>query len=252
MIDCYFGDCLDILPKLKDKSVDLVIADLPYEKVEQQWDKIIDMAKLWPELNRVCVDDAAIIMFGSQPFTSLVITSNLKNFKYTWVWRKDKGSNFAQVKRSPFKEHEDIAVFSTGRAATKYFPIMEERNGNGLNLIGSDYIGNSKPSKKDIYGGRMTPQKKTVSKLRYPSSVQKFNREGGWFATQKPVALLEYLIKTYSKTGTILDPTAGSMSLAIACSNLKRDCICIEKDPENFQIGIDRLTSEKITFNKYE
>lgn len=239
----FLGDCLEILPTLADDSVDLVLADLPFEKIEQDWDKMVDLTKLWAQLNRVCKKDAPIVMFGSQPFTSVLVSSNLKNFKHGWVWQKDKGANFAQVKRSPMKEHEDIVVFSTGRGPIKYFPIKEERKGAGVKCIGKEYVANATPDKNDINGGRMVPKRGITTELRYPSSIQKFNREVGWFSTQKPVDLLSYLIKTYSEpNAVVLDPTMGSCSTGVACIKTQRQFIGIEKNKDHYDLCIKRIS----------
>lgn len=234
----------NILPKLADKSIGLVLTDPPYKKTQQKWDTDVDWAKLWPELNRVCVDDAAIVIFGSQPFTSIVVCSNLKNFKHEWIWQKDKGANFAQVKRSPMKEHENIVVFSTGRAMPKYYPIKEQRKGNGLNLIGNDYMSNTKSREEDMNCGRMTSVKGVTTELRYPSSIQKFNRESGFHCVQKPLKLLSYLIKTYSNPGDlVLDCFMGSGSTNIAAMELGRRSIGIEKDENIFKIAQTRINT---------
>ena len=202
----YNEDCLIRLPQIPDKSVDCLIADLPYGSSEMMWDQIVPMNKLWPEFNRVCKDNAAIILFGSQPFTSSLVMSNPKNFKHEWIWKKDKGANFAHVKRAPMKEHENIVVFGTGRAPTKYFPQKQEREGNGKNLVGTKYVANLGAKSESISGPRMKEREGKVSELRYPSSVQYFNRQTGLHPTQKPEKLLQYLVLTYSEVGdTILD-----------------------------------------------
>lgn len=248
VIECVNKDCLEHLPSIPDKYFDLILCDLPYFYAKScKWDLPVPLDQLWPQLNRIAKDNAPIVHFGSQPFTSMLVMSNLKNFKYEWIWQKDKGSNFVHVKRSPFKEHENIVVFGTGREDPNYFPIMEARSGNGLNLIGTQYYSNSQEDPNSVTGPRLKKKKGKIEELRYPKSVQKFNRETGWFATQKPVSLLEYLIKTYSKEGdTVLDPTGGSFSTAIACYNLKRNCLCIEKDEDNFNNGTTRLQEEGI------
>jgi site-specific DNA-methyltransferase (adenine-specific) len=242
MLKLHLSSWQDTLPTLEDGSIDLVLTDPPFKKTALSWDTDVDWPRLWGELNRICKPDAAIIMFGSQPFTSLMIMSNYKNFKHEWIWQKDKGANFAQVKRSPMKEHENVAVFSTGRGPIKYFPQMQQRSGNGLNLIGTEYVGNSKPSSGDINGGRMKSVRKTIDELRYPSSIQKFNRETGFHPTQKPVDLGQYLIRTYSVEGdTVLDPFMGSGSFGVSAAKEKRNYIGIDSDETSYNAAKTRL-----------
>lgn len=241
-MELYNEDCLDRLPLIADKSIDCIIADLPYGSSEMKWDQIIPMDKLWKEFNRICKDNAAIVMFGSQPFTSILVNSNIKNFKHEWIWKKDKGANFAHVKRAPMKEHENIVVFGTGRAPTRYFPQKQEREGNGKNLIGTKYVANLGAKSESISGPRMKEREGRVSELRYPSSVQYFNRQTGLHPTQKPLQLLNYLVLTYSESGdTILDPSMGSGTTGVAAAELGRNFIGIELDGEIFNKAKERI-----------
>lgn len=200
------------------------------------------MEQLWVQFNRIAKDNAAIVLFGSQPFTSVLVASNIKNFRHEWIWQKDKGANFAHVKRSPMKEHENIVVFSTGRALPKYFPQMQKRTGNGLNLIGNEYVANLGKNPLSVTGPRLKEKRGTVSELRYPSSVQKFNRETGLAPTQKPLKLLEYLVLTYSEEGdTVLDCTMGSGTTGVAAVKLNRNFIGMEIDPATFEKAKNRI-----------
>lgn len=239
----YHGDCLQIMKELPDKSVDMILCDLPYGTTACKWDTIIPFDKLWEQYNRIIKDNGAIVLTASQPFTSALIMSNIKMFKYEWIWQKAVGSNFATLKYQPMKEHENIIVFSKG--THNYYPIMQERAESGkarLNYGHSGSITGEANGTQKFQG--FTPD--TYNKeLRNPSSVQYFNnREScrGLHPTQKPVALMEYLIKTYTNKGdVVLDNCAGSMTTGIACQNTGRDFIMIEKDEHYFNIGKKRL-----------
>lgn len=248
MIKLYNDDYNNILKNIEDNIIDCIIADLPYNITACKWDKdIIDLEQLWKYYNRIIKDNGNIILFGSQPFTSKLISSNIKNFKTEWIWKKNKGSNFATVKYVPFKEHESIIIFKKDKSKVKakYNPQFEERNKAGKerakyttsNKVTTDII-NSKSFKEQ--------DKRRVSKeLRYPSSVQSFNVERtGLHPTQKPVAVLKYLIKTYTdENDLILDNVMGSGSTGVAAKNLNRNFIGIEKDKKYFNTAKKRLTN---------
>lgn len=239
------GDCLDVLPLIPDKSIDLVLADLPFNISLCAWDTPIPLDILWDHFRRICKDVSTVVLFGTQPFTSRLVMSNPKAFRHEWIWEKDKGANFAHVKRSPFKEHENIVVFNPNKR-NKYFPIMEKRRGNGLNLIGAEYIPNYNKGRETIVGAKFPEGKKSITtELRYPRSIQRFNRETGLHPTQKPLELIDYLVKTYSEEGDrVLDPTAGSFTTAVSCARLNRSYICIEKDEQFYNIGVNRLNGQ--------
>tara|TARA_R100000734_G_scaffold14573_1_gene10743 strand:+ start:277 stop:1032 length:756 start_codon:yes stop_codon:yes gene_type:complete len=241
MIDLYNGDCLEVMKSIRDNSIDSIITDPPYGTTACKWDNVIPFEAMWEQLNRIIKPNGAIVLFGSEPFSSALRMSNIKNFKYDWIWEKNRGSNFALVKYQPMKEHEVISVFSY--KTHKYYPIKEKRKGNGLERIKANYnIG------KACNTIRM---KKTIcttqgQELRQPSSIQKFNTtEKGikrQHPTQKPVALIEYLIKTYTKENeTVLDFTMGSGTTGVACKNLNRYFIGIEKDKNYFEIASKRI-----------
>lgn len=238
----FLGDCLDIMPNIPSQSIDMILCDLPYGTTACKWDSIIPFDKLWEQYGRVIKPNGAIALTSSQPFTSFLVTSNPKWFRHEWIWQKNRGSNFALLKWQPFKEHESVLVFSKETAA--YHPIMEERSENGKsrcaytfnNKVTSETINN------DTFYNQDGERRKLDENLRNPSSVQKFNTEVGLHPTQKPVALFEYLIKTYTKEGDlVLDNTAGVFTTAIACLNTNRKYIVIEKEQEYFDKGMKRI-----------
>lgn len=242
-IDLIHGDCLVEMQRIPDKSVDMVLCDLPYGTTACKWDVVIPFDKLWEQYSRIVKGNGAIVLFGSQPFTSLLVASNLPMFKYEWIWKKAVGSNFATTKFMPMKEHENILVFGKGKL--KYNPIPQPRSEGGKKRC--DY-GHSGGQTGKVYNSISFKgfDKSTYDKdFRCPSSVQYFNnREScrGLHPTQKPVALLEYLIKTYSNEGdTILDNTMGSGSTMVACVNTKRNGIGIELDDNYFKIAQERV-----------
>ena len=235
------GDCLEKMKNIPDKSIDMILCDLPYGTTACKWDIIIPFKPLWEQYNRIIKDNSAIVLFGSQPFTSALIMSNLKMFKYEWIWEKDAGSNFATVKYQPMKEHENILVFGKGK--TRYFPIMQERIGSRK---GKETTTIDSGRKDSVYGTQEGRGILKVGKLRYPRSIQRFNRERGLHPTQKPVKLLEYLIKTYTNEGeVVLDNCMGSGSTGVACLNINRKFIGIEKDEEYFEIACNRIKEVK-------
>ena len=231
------GDCLEVMKSIPDKSIDMILCDLPYGTTACIWDIIIPFKPLWEQYNRIIKDNSAIVLFGSQPFTSALIMSNLKMFKYEWIWEKDAGSNFTTVKYQPMKEHENILVFGKGK--TRYFPIMQERIGSRK---GKETTTIDSGRKDSVYGTQEGRGILKVGKLRYPRSIQRFNRERGLHPTQKPVKLLEYLIKTYTNEGElVLDNCMGSGSTGVACLKTNRKFIGIEQDDKYFEIAYNRI-----------
>jgi len=234
---------------IADKSVDMILCDLPYGTTACKWDTIIPFEPLWGQYKRIIKDNGAIVLTASQPFTSALVMSNIKMFKYEWIWEKAVGSNFATVKYQPMKEHENILVFGYGRI--NYYPIMEERKG-GCRGKTPDYTNTKSKSiglKTEVYNSLPSNRDgKVYGELRNPSSVQKINNripsDRGIHPTQKPVALFEYLIKTYTNEGDlVLDNCAGSGTTGVACKNLNRNCILIEKDEEYFKIAERRINN---------
>lgn len=237
----YHGDCLEVMKQLPDNSIDMVLCDLPYGMTACKWDCIIPFEDLWSSYKRICKKNAAIVLFGSMPFSALLVSSNLKAYKHDWIWQKNAGSNFGCVKYQPMREHEQIMVFCYGKPT--YNPIMQERAESGWKRQKTPVKLNVCCSDPDMYGGIKTGViEKYISPLRYPSSVQKFNRERGLHPTQKPVALCEYLIKTYTNEGmTVLDNCMGSGTTGVACVNTGRDFIGIELDEHYFEVARERI-----------
>jgi site-specific DNA-methyltransferase (adenine-specific) len=238
----YHADCFDIMPKIESKSIDLILADLPYGTTACKWDSVLPLDKLWNEYKRIIKDNGAIVLTASQPFTSILVLSNLENFKCEWIWEKNAGSNFANMKYQPMKEHESVLVF--GLNSVLYNPIMEQRSKGGLERVKSGIMTFSANKNEDyVYGDfKKETFKKQVNELRFPRSIQKFNRERGLHPTQKPVELLKYLIKTYTNKGmTILDNTMGSGSTGVAAKMLQRNFIGIEKELNYFDIAQKRI-----------
>ena len=242
MIKLYKGDCLEIMKEIPDGSIDAIITDPPYGTTACKWDSVIDFELMWEQLNRIVKHNGAIVLFGSEPFSSALRMSNIKNYKYDWIWKKNRGSNFATLKYQPFKEHEIISVFNKHN----YYPIKEERS-NGGKARAKYKINASNTGKRDTLNNMKSTDLGYIDKnLRYPSSVQKFNTEVGKHPTQKPVALMEYLIKTYTNENElVLDFTMGSGSTGDACKNTKRNFIGIEKDENYFKIAEKRIKETK-------
>ena len=246
MIQLIKGDCLELMKDIPDKSIDAIICDLPYGTTACKWDTIIPFEPLWEQYKRIIKDNGAIVLFGSEPFSSALRMSNIKNFKYDWVWEKNRGSNFALVKYQPMKEHEMISVFSFN--THKYYPIKQQRKGSGLERIKGNF---NTGKASNITGIKQTICTTQGQELRQPSSIQKFNTtEKGIkrvHPTQKPVALLEYLIKTYTNEGdVVLDNTMGSGTTGVACANLNRNFIGIELDEGYFNIAKERINKAQL------
>jgi site-specific DNA-methyltransferase (adenine-specific) len=200
-----------------------------------KWDNIIPFEPLWEQYERIITDNGAIVLFGSEPFSSQLRMSNLKMYKHDWVWNKKKAGNIFLAKYQPMKIHENIMIFGKGKIA--YFPIMVERDKikKSKNYGTGETMGGNRKKEEKVY---MYDKKNPISILEFSNASQK----GKVHPTQKPVALLEYLIKTYTNENeTVLDNCAGSMSTAIACLNTNRKGIMIEKDKEYFNIGCERI-----------
>ena len=211
------GDCLKLMNNIADGSVDMVMADPPYGTTACKWDSIIDLDAMWAHLKRVIKPNGAIVMTASQPFTSALVMSNPEMFRHEWVWIKNRGSNFANTVREPMKEHESVLIFSRGKWV--YNRQMQPRTGGGIKLIGSSQTQDTKTENYGKFAGKDIQ----LPKLRVPSSWQKFNTACGGektkHPTQKPVALMEYLIRTYTNPGeTVLDFAMGSGTTGVACA----------------------------------
>lgn len=236
--EIWHGDCLELMKNIPDKSVDMVLCDLPYGTTACKWDVIIPFDKLWENYNRICKDSASICLFGNEPFSSNLRTSCLSKFKYDWIWDKGVGVNFLHVKREPMKVYEVISVFGQSKKA-KYFPqmIQREKPIKKSNNIAGESSGYSLVDEK--YIGKIYDQK-------YPEAILEFSSRSkgsrGLHPTQKPIPLLEYLIKTYTENGDlVLDNCAGSGSTLVAAKNLNRQFIGIEKEKEYYEICLKRL-----------
>jgi len=230
------GDCLEVMKGIPDKSTDMILADLPYGTTACKWDTIIPFEPLWKQYKRIIKDNGAIVLTASQPFTSALVMSNLKMFKYCWTWDKITAKGHLVAKIRPLQQTEDILVF--GEKRINYFPIMIDRPKNKIETT-------SEHKRTEIMGGISKGYRKTYTQW-YPKTLLKFKVERGFHPTQKPVALFEYLIKTYTNEGDlVLDNCAGSFTTAIACENLKRNWICIEKEAEYCEIGRKRIEENR-------
>lgn len=234
-IELWQGDCLKLMNNIPDKSVDCIITDLPYGSTQCKWDTIIPFEPLWKQYNRVIKDNGAIVLFGTEPFASHLRLSNLKNYKYDWIWDKVKGTGFLNAKKQPMRNHELISVFYKKQCT--YNP--QKTYGHKMK---KSY--RSKDLQTEVYG-EMKNDYTYESTQRYPRSIQVFSTDtqnSSLHPTQKPVALIEYLIKTYTNEGeVILDSCAGSMTTGVAAINTHRKVICIENDNEIFEVGRNRI-----------
>lgn len=234
----YLGDCLELMKNIPDKSVDAIICDLPYGTTSCSWDVIIPFDKLWEQYNRVCKENAAIVLFGQEPFTSVMRMSNILNWKYDWYWEKERITNIAQVKKRAGKTVETISIFYKKQCT--YNPQMIKYNGPlRTNKVKDGKMGKlTDSSEKKVFEYNDTG-------FRYPTQVLKFQRDclkSNLHPTQKPLLLCEYLIKTYTNHGDIvLDNSCGSGTTLLAAKNLNRQFIGIEKEKEYYDICLKRL-----------
>ena len=246
-----FGDCLERMKEIPDGSVDLVLTDPPYGTTACKWDSVIDFDLMWEQLKRVIKPNGAIVLFGSEPFSSKLRCSNLEMFKYDWIWEKSKGSNFTQAKNMPIKFHETISVFSKGKTIHKSQSANRmPYNPQGLIKVDKKWSRPKKYETEHKLSRDSHKLERVIEFENYPKSILKFtnsdNRERGLHPTQKPVALLEYLIKTYTQEGeTVLDFTMGSGSTGVACLNTNRKFVGIEMDANYYEIACDRLNNNQ-------
>jgi site-specific DNA-methyltransferase (adenine-specific) len=211
----------------------MVLVDLPYGTTACKWDSIIPLDKLWEQYNRICKKDAAMVFTAAQPFTTILAASNLKNFRYEWIWEKPQGTNPMNAKVMPLKSHENVLVFY--RKKSIYNPQM---------WYSTPYSGFSSDTSKigEVYSSAKSKHRNNPEGSRYPKTVLKFKQEKGFHPTQKPVSLMEYLIKTYSNEGeTILDNCMGSGTTGVACIITNRKFIGIEMDENYYKIAEDRI-----------
>lgn len=242
------GDCLDVMATLPSASVDLILCDLPYGTTACSWDAVIPFEPLWAQYRRLIRGNGAVVLTASQPFTTVLIASNLKEYKATWYWRKERGTNFVQAKRYPMRVIEDCCVFCPG-GTPKYYPIMRDvkpykhvlpqpKNGQAQHMDSTSL---------DANGQRII---KSYDKA-YPTNILEYPRENmakgkSLHPTQKPVALMEYLIRTYTNAGdTVLDNCMGSGTTGVAAIQSGRRFIGIERDPDYFAIAKGRVLGTK-------
>lgn len=234
----YCDDCLNIMPDISDKSIDMILCDLPYGTTACKWDVVIPFELLWKQYKRIIKDNGAIVLFGSQPFTTILISSNIKMFRHEWIWKKTKASGFQLANKIPMKGHENILVFYK-RLPTynpqKVFVGIKDRR--------KTYNKTNPSSNFPIASGK--GQVRKDDGYRFPVTVQEFSNSDKTkrlHPTQKPVALFEYLIKTYTNKGDlVLDNCAGSGTTGVACKNLGRDYILIEKEEKYVEIARNRI-----------
>lgn len=244
--DIYLGDCLELMNGIKDKSVDMILCDLPYGTTQNKWDSVIPFDKLWKQYNRIIKGNGAIALFGNEPFTSKLIVSNIESFKYNWIWQKNKSTGFLNSKKQPLNDNETISIFYKKQCV--YNPQMTIAD----KIYSRGYVTRNKEKnlqQSDNYGEQKSFLQ-VDNGLRYPKRIQYFDNNftrKQLHPTQKPIALLEYLIKTYTnKNELVLDNCIGSGSTAIACVNTNRQFIGIEKEEEYYRIAKKRI--DKITY----
>jgi site-specific DNA-methyltransferase (adenine-specific) len=241
-ITIYHADCLEIMPTLPDKSIDMILCDLPYGTTACKWDTIIPFEPLWKEYKRLIKNNGAVVLTASQPFTSALVMSNIKWFKYSWVWIKNNVTGLFLAKQRPLKNTEDVLVFS--KEITIYNRQMVKRSSEEFRL---NYRKNDSVDTKSVhYVSKKTRQSIERQMIKPPIQTLYFNRDvrrdGNNHPTQKPVALFEYLIRTYTNEGdTVLDNCAGSGTTGVACKNLKRKCIEVEIGLEYVEMAVKRL-----------
>ena len=234
-IELIQGDCLDRMHDIPDGSIDMILCDLPYGTTACKWDTIIPFEPLWEQYKRIIKDNGAIVLTASQPFTSALVMSNIKWFKYEWIWNKITGRGHLVAKHRPMAQHENVLVFGDGKV--KYNPQMV--------LMDNPQKGKSvESSRTSIMGGKTTKESEVVIRThKYPKTIITQSVDGKYLhPTQKPVALFEYLIKTYTNEGdTVMDNCMGSGTTGVACKNLNRNFIGIELDQEYFKIAKKRI-----------
>lgn len=250
MINLYNDDCFYIMSYIEDKSIDLILCDLPYGTTACKWDSVLPLDHLWSEYKRIIKDRGIICLFGQEPFSSAVRMSNMDMYRYDWIWQKEKPSNFQLMGFQPGRVHENIMVFSKAKSCylkngntAIYYPIMEEREKPrkaNVKIYGEpdkNILHSYKNGLKDNFKTYLTKN---------PISILKFNNESHKVhPTQKPVKLLEYLIQTYTKEDDlVLDNCMGSGSTGVACKNLNRSFIGIEKELKYFEIAEERLKDD--------
>jgi len=256
MVDLRLGNCLEVMKTIPNGSIDAIITDPPYGTTACKWDSVIDFDLMWEQLNRIIKPNGAIVLFGSEPFSSALRMSNIKNYRYDWIWHKNMGGGFATAKKLPMKRHEIISIFynklpTYNPQFQEYSDSTKKRFKDGQKVNRSKQLLNST---NQINNGLSFEGKQGIELKRgkYPESVQFFknvpNANGvRLHPTQKPILLMEYLIKTYTNENeTVLDFTMGSGSTMVACDNLNRNGIGIEMDANYFEIAKKRIEDNKL------
>jgi site-specific DNA-methyltransferase (adenine-specific) len=237
MIQLYNGDCLEVMTNIPDKSIDMILCDLPYEITACKWDKMIPLDKLWCHYERIIKDRGNIVLFSKQPFTTLLNNSNIKLFKYELIWCKQQATNPLCAKKRIMPIHENISIFYKNFGT--YNPQMIYGKSNYKSFSGEKNIG-------EVYGNNKSIHRNCNDGSRYPTSVLYYNNvRKSLHPTQKPIDLCEYLIKTYTNEGDlVLDNCMGSGSTGVACKNTNRNFIGIELDEKYFKIAENRITKD--------
>jgi site-specific DNA-methyltransferase (adenine-specific) len=234
------GDCLEKLQNITPGSVDLILTDPSYGTTACKWDSVIPFEPMWAQLKRIIKRNGAIVLFGSEPFSSMLRMSNIKNYRYDWIWDKKSSGSGLLAKIRPLKTTETLSIFS--KKSPNYYPIMIKGKMRNKGSYGS---------KKDGVVGYLKATSSKYNDLYYPKNILNMSgtlQNGKLHPTQKPVALMEYLIKTYTLPGeTVLDFTMGSGTTGVACVNLDREFIGIEKDPNYFKIAEKRINAAYMT-----
>lgn len=226
------GDCLELMKEIPDGSIDMILCDLPYGTTQCKWDAVIPFESLWSHYTRIIKNNGVIALFADEPFSANLVHSNLKLYRYELIWQKEQGTDFLNANRKPLKAHEKIQIFY------KKQPVYNKQLTDGKPYRAV----NSGKKSTNCYGSFRMGYFKSMGDKRNPVSVLKFNRERGLHPTQKPVALLEYLVKTYTNEGeTVLDNCMGSGSTGVACINTGRRFIGMELDPQYFEIAEKRI-----------
>jgi len=250
-IELYNGNCLEVMNQLikENTKVDAIITDIPYGSTACSWDNIIPFEPMWDCLNNIVKEETSpIILFGSEPFSSMLVCSNINNFKFKWYYKKLIASNFASAKYQPMKHIEDVMVFTKNGKTCNYYPIKEERKGGGLQRMKAGYKSN--PVTGEFNGNIKSNRiEKEYTELKYPENVREFNNRAagqrGLHPTQKPIELMKYLILSHTKENeTVLDFTMGSGTTGVACKHLNRNFIGIELDENYFNIAKNRIMNE--------
>lgn len=233
------GDCLELMKDITDGSVDMILCDLPYGTTACKWDTIIPFSDLWMEYKRIIKPKGAIVLFGAEPFSSMLRVSNLDWYKYDWIWDKIKGTGFLNAKKQPMRNHEIISVFYEKQCTYNPQKTFGHKRKKTFR---------SKDLQTEVYG-KINNDYRYDSTERYPTSIQYFHTDtqnSSLHPTQKPVKLMEYLIKTYTNEGdTVLDNCAGSGTTGVACINTSRNYILMEKEKKYFDIINNRIKNHE-------